>query len=31
MGDAPPPVINTRFIDDVHPSAPPAAAGRARN
>ena len=23
MGDAPPPVINTRFIDDVHPSAPP--------
>jgi len=23
MGDAPPPVINTRFIDEVHPSAPP--------
>ena len=23
MGDAPPPAINTRFIDDVHPSAPP--------
>jgi len=23
MGDAPPAAINTRFIDDVHPSAPP--------
>jgi TonB family protein len=23
MGAAPPPVINTRFIDEVHPSAPP--------